>query len=448
MIYSNITESLKELFKNKKGGNLTTVSGETFDILPLSLKQGTYGSMPELEYALASDPSNKKTITFSNIQSIKGTNTDLPYEVTTSTDFWKASIFSPMGLTSEQPVSFIEKPVEPAQIFTPADTPEIKPTKVENISELQLNKPVEPHLQGDNKAINDIAIGKPTVEQKVTTAANEVTDSLEKSFNEAVVNLKQGASLAEAKYNGLGTEGQKKLKKIGTYIGFGVLALFIFILLIVLGIVMVSSSVSGGLNADTKQKWNIALPMDDSKNKIDSENFLRVNILDKEEDIKTFDEEKDPSFSPARLLNITQYSYSSSYVDQGRSYVPDDGSKCVLTFQNLPYANSTGELTSLEGSQTLLDEIVNKVYAVDVNEATAAGVSTSAEAKVVDFVSSSTGNKMEMLETVVDDGAQGIVYAVRVLPSTGRAIVLANDCGLDVEQMQIAIPTFDYTVNS
>jgi hypothetical protein len=445
MIYSNITESLKELFKNKKGGNLTTLSGETFDILPLSLKQGTYGSMPELEYALVSDPSNKKIITFDNIQSIKGTDNDLPYEVTTSTDFWKASIFSPMGLTSEQPVSSIEKPVEPAQIFAPADAPEIEPTKVEDIPELQLDKPVEPHLQGDNKAINDIAIGKPTVEQKVTTATNEAGDTLEKTFNEAVVNLKQGANLIEARYNGLGTEGQKKLQKVGAYIGGGILALFVFILLIVLGITMVSGNF--GEETNSSQRWNIPLPMDDSQNTIDEKNFLKINIQDDSTDIKAYDEEKDPSFSPAKLLNVTQYSYSKSYVDQGTNYAPKDDSACVMTFQNLPYANPTGDLTSLEGSQALLNEILNKAYAVDPSEATEA-INTQEETKIVNFLSPSTYNKMEMLETTIDDGAQGIVYAVRVLPSTGRAVVLANDCGLDVEQMQIALPSFDYTVNS
>jgi len=453
MSNTHVLDSLKALFKNKKGANITLQSGEVItNVIPSGLSQTLFGDSPTFTYLISDEngKQEKKTVNFTDIVKVESLSSlNVPSDVASSGDFWRSSIFSPMGDFMNQSKSSLSssnkdlfaQSASSSDLFKPKPAPPVEETK--KVDPFKENDPAEEFkkLPNSEHGFEDSSSAFPKGSEQMgydpqgKLSKNDLFNDAQHKMDEKFgISSQQQVKEIQKKVEEVGSEAISKTGKI-------TMAIFAFAVVAGLTTALVTglaSGMSGALDEDDTGTDTLSnQPISSGSN----EDLVGASFIYKDTNLPNNTVSDDEYYSVTNLVGLTEASTSK--------VIPSSNNFCSAIVQNIEldenspfYENGT---TSEESSK-LLAQSVYEAYEKTQQEA---GAKVSpADYGTYSFASTKTGNEMEMIRLTIGAGQKTVNYGVTVIPSINAALVVSNNCDIDLQTMQDKLPEIDYVTSS
>lgn len=442
MSLKETSDLLKNIFKDKKAVNLTLDDGQVLKgLLPIKLEQRSYGSMPTFTYK--DEHGSEHTIEVSRISSVEAnSDIELSHDLVNSSSFWSSSLFSPLGLNTFSSTSSSIQTSSSSSLFG-----ENKHTEDLFKSSAQ---PI--HSSADNKhnlATNDSLHEKtPVVHEVASTTSEKAQNFFDTIKADAEEAKHQAEQKAKEQFDATGQKVEEGKRSIaGTLLKVLIFIVFIAILL---------SAISPVIKAVFNKANGVPAP-EPTTTQIVNRDFLYgekdsmvtdAGIYYDGSTLPARDPKTDTDFSVAEMTGLTDKAEVK--------VIESSNNQCYANLQNLTIPEDTTLYPSGSTSKEASDALAQKIYSAYVLRTKAAGgelsKGTISTAKMKKFKPNANSrypdyNYLEMSQLVLTDKEGFKTYfEVRVIPSAHKALVVSNDCSIDIEDMQDKLPDIKYFV--
>lgn len=432
MSLKETSDLLKNLFKDKKAANLTLDNGQVLHgVLPIRLEQKSYGSIPVFTYK--DEHGTEHTIEVSHVSAVENNPTiEISHELATSNDFWRSSLFSPLGLNTFSSTSSSVQSLSSSSLFG------------ENKHTEDLFKSTTPVHSPNSATHSSTHLEESIVHDTASTTSDKAQDFFDQIHSEA----EKAEQKVKEKVDVTTVKVEAGKKSIGSTI--------LKVLFFIVFIAILASAISPIFKAVFNKATGVPAP-EPTVTQIVNRDFLYgekdtmvtdAGIYYDGATLPARDAKTDTDFSVATLSGLTDKAQVKT--------IESSNNQCFANLQNLTIPSDTELYPAGSTSKEASDAILKKVYlAYNEREKEAGRESSKATLSTVKLQKIKPGTSprnpnydhLEMSELVLtrSDGFKTYID-VRVVPSAHKALVISNNCSIDFKDMQDKLPDIKYFV--
>lgn len=442
MSLKETSDLLKNIFKDKKAVNLTLDNGQVLQgLLPIKLEQRSYGSVPTFTYK--DEQGSEHTIDVSHISAVEeNSNIELSHDLINSSDFWRSSLFSPLGLNAFSSTSSSVQTSSSSSLFGENKrTEELFKSSSQPVHSSSTDKHNSPTHGLSHEEHYDFK----EVEAVASDKAQNFFDTIKADAEEAKHQVEQKTK-EEFDATGQKIEEGKK----------SVVSTLLKVLFFIVFIAILLSAISPIFKAVFNKANGVPAP-EPTTTQIVNRDFLYgekdsmvtdAGIYYDGSTLPARDPKTDTDFSVAALTGLTDKAEVK--------VIESTNDQCSANLQNLTIPENTTLYPAGSNSQEASYALAQKVYSAYVLRAQAAGEDiakgTISTAKLKKFKPNANSrypdyNYLEMSQLMLTDKSGSKTYfEIRVIPSAHKALVVSNDCSIGFEDMQDKLPDIKYFV--
>lgn len=442
MSLKETSDLLKNIFKDKKAVNLTLDNGQVLQgLLPIRLEQRSYGSIPTFTYK--DEQGAEHTLELSRITAVENnSNVELSHDLTNSSDFWRSGLFSPLGLdTFNSSSSSIQTSSSSSLFGENKHTEDLFKSSAQPIHSSTDNK----HNLATHDSLHE---ENSIVHETVSTTSDKAQNFFDQIKADAEEAKHQVEQKAKDEFDATGQKIEEGKKSIASTL-LKVLFFIIFVAIIL-------SAISPIIKAVFNKANGVPAP-EPTTTQIVNRDFLYgekdsmvtdAGIYYDGSTLPARDPKTDTDFSVAEMVGLTDKAEVK--------VIESTNNQCYANLQNLTIPEDTTLYPAGSTSKEASDALVKKIYSAYILRTKDAGEEISkgtiSTAKMKKFKPNANSrypdyNYLEMSQLVLTDKAGFKTYfEVRVIPSAHKALVVSNDCSIDLEDMQDKLPDIKYFV--